>query len=90
MEHRLFVYAMLRQTVRSFGALSLTDNSLPAAQLSRSFSSPAKSADKRNNEDEVGTVRTWLADLKSKPIPESVPEFKASKSSGPGGQHANK
>ena len=81
---------MLRQTVRSFGALSLTDNSLPATQLSRSFSSYAKSDDHRNKEDDVSVVRTWLANLNSKPIPESVPEFTASKSSGPGGQHVNK
>ena len=80
---------MLRQTVRSFGALSLTDNSVPAAQLTRSLSSRSRLGDS-NNEDEIGTVRNWLAHLKSKPIPESVAEFTFSKSSGPGGQQVNK
>lgn len=79
---------MLRQTVRSFGALSLADTSLPAAQLSRSLSSRSKSDDK-GKEDEVGAVRKFMVDLRSKPIPESVPFFTYSKSSGPGGQHVN-
>lgn len=79
---------MLRQTIRSFGALSLTETSLPTAQLSRSFSSHSKSDDK-GKEDEVGAVQKFVVDLKSKPIPESVPFFTYSKSSGPGGQHVN-
>ena len=80
---------MLRQTVRSFGALSLTDNSVPAAQLSRSFSSRSK-LDDNTDEDGVGIVRKWLIDLKSKPIPENAPEFTHSRSSGSGGQQVDK
>ncbi len=82
---------MLRQTVRSFGALSLTltDNSLPAAQLSRSISFRSKS-DNNGTEDEIDHVVKWSAGLKSKPIPENVAFFTYSKSSGPGGQHVNR
>ncbi len=87
-EGRWFSPTMLRQTVRSFGALSLTDTSLPAAQLSRSLSSHSKSDDK-GKEDEVGAVRKFMVDLRSKPIPKSVPFFTYSKSSGAGGQHVN-
>ena len=80
---------MFRQTIRSLGALSLTDNSLPSGQLSRSFSSHPKPTDGNAEEDEISTAQKWLADL-SKTIPVNIASFTLSKSSGPGGQHVNK
>ena len=79
---------MLRQTVRSFGALSIADNTLPASHLSRQFSARSKSD--KNSNAEVGAVQTWLASLSSRTIPESVAVFTYSKSSGSGGQHVNR
>ena len=90
LEDRDSLFTMLRQTARSFGALSITDNPLSSGQLSRPFSSRPKFFDSNTEEDEIGSVQKWVANLSSNPIPESIASFTSSRASGSGGQHVNK
>lgn len=80
---------MLRQTVRSLGALSVTDNPSPVPRVSR-FSSFHSLLEADAKQAEISVVRKWLADLNPDTIPGSALSFTSSKSSGPGGQKVHR